>query len=801
MLIFEQMSGEYGNLPKIEGISPIVTELLARRGALDEASMRSFLHPSLSQLHDPFKLRDMDKAVLRIREAIADEEEVWIYGDYDVDGICAVSMLVLALKKIGAKVHYYIPTRQDEGYGLNEDAIRSLRERGAQLLITVDNGVRACREAELCAELGMDLIVTDHHLCDETLPKAKAVVCHTRKDDSYPNPYLCGAGTAYKLIEALFGTQEALAYLPLAGIATIADVVPLLDENRVFAALAIQRLNSGDCPKGIMALLHDCGAEKVITARDIAFGIAPRLNAAGRLADASLGVELLCESDDAQIAQIAQKLEALNAQRQQEEMDICQEAYKILDASDLSERRTIVLKGAWNCGVIGIAASRIAERYYRPTILFSEKDGILTGSARSIPGVHLYAALLQCGDLFLRFGGHAAAAGAALERERYAEFCARFENAVCAVAPDQKIFLPRKQYELDASLSALTVDLAKQLTLLAPFGEGNPAPLFRISCAYLRNMKRIGTDRNHLSGVLCAHATSTPFVYFGMGDFLDKLLEMDRSEVLCEPSVSTWRGVSSLQVKIKAVRPSTIEDVEGFMHAHSEKFVDAFSRNILYNDKCMIFASHLDDADLWLCERLKSGFSGLLTLCFTREGASRLLAKKDLCAQMDIGFYAEERSACAYHALVLAPVLEKMLPWRYREILIYDTPVKKGILAALSKLSPYAKLYIGNGDASELKRELYFDRSSLIPMYTAFRNRKKSFYNRDELADFIAKATGQRRCLCRLGVDIMVELGFAREKNGITFVEEAPQTPLENSKTFQSLISLGGEIEGGTLWT
>ncbi len=794
MQVFERIPRAEQTLTRVKGISPMLVELLAGRGVTGEAAVQAFLHPSMAQLHDPFALCDMEAAVRRIQTAIEKNEHICIYGDYDVDGICAVSMLYSCLKALGGELSYYIPSRQDEGYGLNIGAIKELHAKGARLLITVDNGIRANEEAALCYDMGMELIVTDHHLCGETLPRAEAVLCHTRQDDTYPNPYICGAGTAYKLIEALVGREEAQSYLPLAGIATIADVVPLLGENRAFAALALEKINRGECARGILALLRSCKRENAVGAYDISYALAPRLNAAGRLADASLGVELLCEEDEARCKEIAAKLGELNEERQKEEMQICEQAFAMLDASDLSARRTIVLKGAWHSGVIGIAASRIAERYYRPTMLFAEKDGVLTGSARSIAGVHLYAALLQCGDLFSRFGGHAAAAGATMDASRFDAFCARFEEAVRFVAPEPSVFLPRRRYELDAQLSQFDMGLASQLRLLAPFGEGNPEPLFRIDAAHLCNMRQVGKEKGHLNGDVCAGTAAQRFVFFGMGGSMEKLLQMDRCELLCEPFINVWKDKSSLQVKIKALRPCLPEDTRAYVEAHAEKFVDAISRNLLYNDKCVQKGEQLEEADEWLARALDEDITGVLVLCFTPQAAQSLLAKKELCAKMDISFFHEAHDPSAYHALVLAPMLEQMQPWRYKRILVYDTPVSNGILQAIFALAPGAQVFLGSGDASELREALHFDREKLIPLYKALRASKKRFYNREELSDYLARQTSEKRVLCRLGLEIMLELGLAREDRGIAWVEDAPRVTLEKSKTFRSLQQLHGDL-------
>lgn len=786
MQIFEKTASPEVQLPQIDGISPMMAELLYRRHATDELSMRAFLEPSLQRLHDPMLLKDMNEAVSCIREALKNGKKICVYGDYDVDGICAVSMMLMCLRSMGADVRYYIPSRHEEGYGMNPEAIEALFKDGVGLIITVDNGIKALKEAELCYKLGMKLIVTDHHLCGEELPCAEAVICHTRADDQYPNGDICGAGTAYKLIEALTGAKEALVYLPLAGLATIADVVPLLGENRTFAALALEMMNRGECQMGLREIARRARPGKKLGSGDIGFGIAPRLNAAGRLADAAVCVELLCSEDEVFCSETAEELEKLNARRQQEETEICAQAFEILDKCDLSDKRSIVLRGDWNSGVIGIAASRIVERYYRPTILFSQNGGMLTGSARSIPGVHIYAALLPCADLFTRFGGHAAAAGASMDEDKYEAFCERFEKSVRETVP-MDVFIPRRFYELDAELKDIDMTLAEQTEALAPFGEGNPMPVFHISKAYLRGLKRIGTQGTHLKGSLCSAEYARPCVFFGAGDCHDELLEMDSCEILCEPSVNRYLGSETLQLRLKAVRPCLPTDAESYIRSHREKFIDAISRNILYNGSCSFIPYKLTDKDEWLEKALKEDITGVLVLCCSAKGAVALLGRRKLFERMDIRFFHENEQPCAYHTAVFAPILDAMHPWRYRRILIYDAPPVRGMAQKLRELAPNAEIFVGEEEGSDELEALRFSRDTFKPMYFAFMRAGRSFYNRMELCSYISRVTRMPEYLCRPAVAIMLELGFAVEDEGIHFVPDAPNSGLENSETYMAL--------------
>ncbi|MDO5111499.1 MAG: single-stranded-DNA-specific exonuclease RecJ [Clostridia bacterium] len=791
MELFIQNEAQCGQAPRVKGISPLLAALLARRGAADAAAMRAFLEPDIASLFDPFLFSGMEAAVSRIRAAIEGRERICVYGDYDVDGVCAVSMLLLCLRKLGADACYHIPSRHNEGYGMNLGAVEALAAQGVKLIVTVDNGVKAHEEAARCYELGMELVITDHHISGETLPRCEAALCHTLPGEAYPNRDICGAGTAFKLVQALCGFDEARRYFPLAGLATVADVVPLLGENRVIVAEALRMLNAGDAPTGLLALGREVNKEGKFSAYHFAFGFAPRLNAAGRIADASLCVELLCCAEEAEAARMAATLSHLNAERQSEELAICAEAYAVLNAADLTERHAIVLKGDWNSGVIGIAASRIAEKYYRPAILFSQKDGVLTGSARSIKGVHIYAALLQCAGLFIRFGGHAAAAGVTMDEANYDAFCARFEEAVRFVAPDEALFVPRRTYELEAPLEDVDMGFAEDIERLAPFGEGNPRPLLRIRDAHLRGLKRMG-DGSHLRGTLTANTATRPCTLFNMGDAWETLLAMDRCDLLCAPAVNVWNGTRSLQIQLKAVRASCPGDTDAYIDAHAPKFVDAISRNIRYNTIRDDLALEKVAPDEWLCGALTHA-QGTLILCFTASGAKRLLQSRDVYACMDVTFFKEPKQACAYNAAVLAPVLDEMEPWRYRRVLVYDTPVLPGVAKRLRELLPDAQIMTGEAhaaDTEEIVEALRMDRARMALLYRALRQADRQFYNREELADYLCRKTDLARPLCALGVDIMLELGFAHAHNGIVFVPDAPSRPLEESAIYRALQAL-----------
>ena len=786
MLIYELSSITSENLPEAPGISGRLRSLLYARGAKTAEEMERFLHPGEGQFCDPFAFKDMDLAAERIKAALG-KERICVFGDYDADGVCATAILTDCIGSMGADVIYRIPSRHEEGYGLSMAAVERLRQEGVGLIVTVDNGIKAYGEIDLCRELGMEVIVTDHHRCDGRIPQCCAVVCHTRDDNTYPNRDLCGAGIAWKLAEALVGREGAKKYLPIAAIATMADVVPLLGENRAIVALGLNMINDGNCCIGIKALGRAVNEKNdTFAARDLSFGFAPRLNAAGRMEDASICVELLCCDDMGRAEEIAYRLDELNRQRQREETQIVEEAEAMTEQRDLTADRCIVLKSEkWNSGVIGIAASRIAERYYRPTLLFTEKEGVLTGSARSVPGVDLYSALNANSRFFTRFGGHAFAAGVTMPAEYFDEFAAALNDTFRNTAAAE-LFLPRRTYEAEVELSELTLPMAEELELLAPFGEGNPEPSFRTRGMLLRGIRRIGSTGSHIKATAVKADRYIDLVAFAQGHRFDELNDMERCDAIYTPNVNRWNGMRSVQLRIRDMRADSVEDPAAFARDRQEKFIDAFSRNVLYNINC----DDIDEGkDISLNELLADPIGGSMMLCFTSAGAAELIGRLKaggMESRVDMLLGANRPSPCGYHTVVLAPVLDELELSRFRDILLYDSR-DKGLMERLAAMAPGARVHPGGSFPLDEFASLAMDRDAFALFYRAARGSERRFYNRGELADYLAGVTKQPLYMARLGVDIILELGFAREQDGIRMTDSPRRMSLDDSPTYAAL--------------
>ena len=521
----------------------LLAGILAARGITDPTEALTLLAGE-EELSDPMLLTDMDKACARILKAIDKEQTIVVYGDYDVDGVTATALLYQHLKGMGASVKCMLPSREGDGYGLSKNAIQSIHDKGCQLIVTVDNGISALEEAEFAASLGVDLIVTDHHLPHDALPKAVAVVDPRRADDHSPFKGLCGAGVAFKLCAALDGCppEEMLDYCgDLAAVGTVADVMPLTGENRTLVKAGLKSLQQTDRP-GISALLEEVGLEgKPITAENVSYAIAPRINAAGRMDNAVTALQLVLCEDEERAAELAHKLNEINVARQETEQEIVKAAQEQLDAEPaILEDRVILIWGRdWHPGVIGIVASRLVEKTGRPVIVVSvDEHGEGKGSGRSVQGFNLHECIASCEDILLRFGGHAMAAGLSVREENLPELRRRLNEWAareCAV-----LFTPPLECDLSIHLDRITVESVRRLEQLAPYGAENPTPVFVLEKAVIDGIFSV-SEGKHCRLRLRQGNASIYAVWFGMppeqlpytmGDVVDAAVNLSVYESL-----------------------------------------------------------------------------------------------------------------------------------------------------------------------------------------------------------------------------------------------------------------------------
>jgi single-stranded-DNA-specific exonuclease len=564
-------------LERSAGVPPIVAQLLLARGVYEPDQVRTFLDARLTGLRDPDLLPGAAEAADRVYAAIQGRRKIFVYGDYDADGMTATAILLGCLKVLGADASYYVPNRLEEGYGLNSEALRTLAERGASLVVSVDCGIASLAEAETAREIGLELIVTDHHEMAATLPAAAAIVHPRLPGTSYPFGGLCGAGVALKLAWAICQRASQakkvseplrnylLSAVGLAAIATVADMVPLIDENRILVRHGLNSLKAMP-PLGLAALMNvtKLSEKPSLDSEDLAFTIAPRLNAAGRFGTAQLAVELLTTDDPERANYLASYIHEQNSSRDSLERSIQIAAAKQLkDDFDPEGDSALVLAGrGWHAGVIGLVAGRLAEKHHRPVVLIAldqlgVKPGI--GSARSPNGLNLHAALAACSEHLVGFGGHAAAAGLKIEEARIDAFRAAFcEYAGCESTGATRVGEIR--IDAEGPLAQLTSQTVQQIQMLAPFGTGNPRPVLCATGVRLAEPpKRIGSGERHLALKLVQHRTTMRGVGFGCADWADELAAADCPlDIAFKPVINEFRGRSTVEVQLVDWRLSEI---------------------------------------------------------------------------------------------------------------------------------------------------------------------------------------------------------------------------------------------------
>jgi single-stranded-DNA-specific exonuclease len=538
-----------------------MAQLLFNRGVATAERAEEYLSSTERINHDPALLADMSKAVQVIVSAIQHDEQIVIYGDYDVDGVTSTALLVEVIEKLGGKVEAYIPDRFEEGYGLNLEALNQLNQRGVRLVVTVDCGIRSMVEADYCREIGLKLVITDHHHPDEHLPKADAVVNPKRADQSYPYPDLAGVGVAYKLTQALLleltaSTEKADRWLDLVALGSVADMAPLTGENRWLVKAGLQVLRTSSRP-GIKALFEVAGVrQQRCSAGDIGFMLGPRLNAAGRLESAMAAYHLLHADNEEDAKLLAAKLNAQNSERQEQTRDTQSKAVTYIQQSAAENNLLlVVIDPSFNEGIVGLAASRLVEQYNRPAIVGVMKadEGVTRCSCRSIPGFHITKALDEISDLFEHHGGHAAAAGLTIKNEKLDEFKAKIQKIAQRELGGQDL-TPQVNADAEVSLGDLNPELMKYLDLLQPTGYGNPDPVFICRNLRIRNKRAIGADAKHLKLTVTDGWLSAEAICFRFG-FLWKELP-EKVDLLFTFERNEFNGVVNFQLNVKDIQVS-----------------------------------------------------------------------------------------------------------------------------------------------------------------------------------------------------------------------------------------------------
>ena len=536
---------------------PFEQEILFNRGIRTTKEVDAYFTFGISQDHDPFLMSGMDQAVERLQAAVVSEENIVIYGDYDADGVTATALLVDVLRRIGASVGHYIPNRFNEGYGLNHDALTKIRERGGELVITVDCGVRAIDEIEHAVSLDLDVIVTDHHQPGTCLPPALAVINPSQRGDSYPFKELAGVGVAYKLAQALsqrLGEPEPTESLDLVAIGTVADIVPLYGENRQLVRMGLEQLNHTQ-RLGLRAIIETIGYEfGHLNTTTIGFGIGPRLNAAGRLDSAERAFNLLMANEEMEAKHLANQLEEINRERQRITREMVEQARTQVVDKDPPPLLIFAIDPGFNQGVIGLTASRLVEEFYRPSIVAAYGEKIIRGSARSIPEFHITEALDECEELLERYGGHSAAAGFSVRNERFDEFKQRI-NQVATEKLAEIELRPTLTVDAVVRFSDLDWSLHEFIERMEPCGYGNPFPVLAVQDVEVVSKRTVGADGRHLKLTLRDEQKKVfDAIAFRHGNFYEDLPQ--RVDLAFRLERNDYRGVSSLQLNVINMRPA-----------------------------------------------------------------------------------------------------------------------------------------------------------------------------------------------------------------------------------------------------
>lgn len=537
-------------------ISPLIATILVNKGLESKDKIEKFLNPTRKDFYDPYLMPDMEIAVNRIIKAIVQKEKMIIYGDYDVDGITSITVLKKFLLERGALVDEYIPNRLDEGYGLNKEAIKKIADEKYTLMITVDCGISGIEEVDYANSLGLETIITDHHEQAESLPKALAVVDAKRKDNKYPFNQLAGVGVVFKLIQAIgirlnLEEKEYLKYLDLVCVGTISDIVPLVDENRVIAKLGL-KLVEVTKNLGLRTLLNSIGYQK-IDSTCISFGIAPRINACGRMGHQEEALNLFLTEDLAEAAKIANKLNEYNKQRQEKEKKIFEEALEMIK-EDENNKSCIILAGEnWHHGVIGIVSSKVTEMYFKPSILICLEGDIGKGSGRSIPGFDLHEALTNCSSHIERFGGHSMAIGISIKKDEFSKFKEQFERYASSSNIDK--ITPIIYIDKEVSLKNISKSAVKELSLLEPFGEANKMPLFLYRNLKIHSIRAL-SEGKHLKLTLKDDNFMIDAIGFNMGELSSEYLIGNKIDVVGTLEINSFNNMENIQINLKDIRKS-----------------------------------------------------------------------------------------------------------------------------------------------------------------------------------------------------------------------------------------------------
>ncbi|KMK75722.1 single-stranded-DNA-specific exonuclease RecJ [Alkalihalobacillus pseudalcaliphilus] len=721
-------------------VAPLVAKLLINRGLTTPEIASTFLNKNQIHYHDPYAMHGMKETVDRIQLAVEKKEKILIFGDYDADGVSSTSVMIYTLQMLGAQFDYYIPNRFTEGYGPNEPALRWAKEEGFSLVVTVDTGISAVHEAKVAKDIGLDFIVTDHHEAPPVLPDAYAIVNPKQPGCSYPFKGLAGVGVAFKVSQALLG-RVPKELLDIVVIGTIADLVPLVDENRLLAMEGLHALQSTSKP-GLIAIKKIAGIDKeMLEADHVGFAIGPRMNAAGRLGSANPAVELLTTDKSEDAGFLAEEIDQLNKERQQIVSTIAKEAVELVETQYPPDEHAVLViaKEDWNAGVIGIVASRLVEKFYRPTIVLSidHEKGVAKGSARSIEGFDMFAELSKSRDILPHFGGHPMAAGLTISLEHLDELRDRLQKQASEVLSEDD-FIPVKQIDLVASVDEISLDIIKQMKSLAPFGVSNPTPKIMLEKAHISEMKKIGSESNHLKLQFNQNGTSLDGIGFHFGYAYDQISVQDQVSAVGTLSINEWNGHIKPQLMIEDIAVTEWQLFDW----------RSVQMNYLHKKLLQITVPHQ------------------YLVAFQED------------TQVKLGLESEK-------VWSFDQLKEEAISFEQAAVILLDLPISEQDLT---------HLFAEKGQPSQLYCLFYQEGDSFFSMspnresfkwFYAFLRKQKQFSLQQQGMKLV-KYKGWTKDTISFMVQVFVELGFIRYENGWITVEENPEKKsLSDSITFQ----------------
>lgn len=741
------------------GISPVTARILVNRGITGAAKARGFLFPSREALLDPYGLRGLAEGAACLGRAIAAGEKIWVYGDYDVDGVTGTAVLTEVLRNLGARVDFYIPSRLDEGYGLNSAALQEAVRQGVGTIVTVDCGITAVAEAAQARELGLKLIITDHHEPGPVIPDADAVINPKQPGCSYPFKDLAGVGVAFKLALALAGPDSEIAWrsIDLVTVGTIADMVPLVGENRVLVREGLPALSNSARP-GLRALAEVAGLSGEVSGGHVAFALAPRINALGRMGDATAGVELFLTLSMERATELARRLDQENRERQAVEATIFEAALaQVRSEVNLERDKVIVLAGAdWHHGVVGIVASRVVEAFHRPAILLCLEDGQARGSARSIPGFNIFEALQACSHLLTKFGGHSQAAGLSLSQENIVHLRDKINELAQNLGPEALV----PTLALDAWIQLEEIDrrLVREMSLLEPHGVGNPAPILGTRGLTLLECRGVGREGKHLKlRVKGPRGSIQEGIGFGLFTANPDWASCRSVDLAFVPEVDTWRGEERLQLKVRDIQPASvgITPSEGRVLSPMTDWEPLKAPDPVGSECDQVIDLRNGPDRRQVMTRLAQGDRPVLVFCNSPWSA----------ATLSDGFRLHNVTWTAFGQSPVGPVL-------YDHILYYHPPYSQEQLRAGGRLvSPGGQVYwlFRTEDLEESRAIInacYPDREQLVRLYRLVKDLADSGkpISVEDLALRIprrpAMPFAMREGLARAGVEVFRELGL-----------------------------------------